>query len=115
MGRGSSALVLAEGCWGALLLIAPGRLLGALAGGRIDARVSAIARVLGAREVVQALATGRRPTRRRLHAGALVDGAHAASMVALAASGVGPRRLTLTSAATATAFAAAGIAESRVR
>ena len=100
---------LIEGCWGATLLLAPGSLLSAVAREPIDRRVTDVTRVLGARSVLQALLTGPRPTRRGLRLGALVDATHAASMLAAAAAGLGPRRLTVTSAATATAFAAAGL------
>ena len=100
---------LVEGCWGAMLLLAPDPLLSAVAREPIDRRMTDVTRVLGARSVLQSLLTGPRPTRRGLRLGALVDATHALSMLAAAAAGLGPRRLTVTSAATATAFAAAGL------
>jgi hypothetical protein len=107
--------VLAEGYWGATLLLAPRPLLQAVAREPVDRRVTGVARVLGARSVLQAFATAQRPTRRRLEVGALVDATHAASMIAAAAADIGPRALTIASAATASAFAFAGFAQSRWR
>jgi hypothetical protein len=107
--------VLAEGCWGATLLLAPRPLLQAIAREPLNRRATGVARVLGARSVLQALATAQRPTRRRLAVGALVDATHAASMVAAAAADIGPRALTIASAATASAFAFAGVVQSRRR
>jgi hypothetical protein len=100
-------VALAEGCWGALLLIAPDPLLDSVAGDPVDDRVVFAVRLLGARHLLQAIVTRRRPTRRRVLAGATVNAAHAASMIGLAVADVGPRRLTLASATTATALAAA--------
>jgi hypothetical protein len=74
-----------------------------------------IVRVLGARQLLQAAITARRPTRRALELGAAVDALHAATMVAGASANVGPRRLTIASAATASAFAAAALVQRRRR
>lgn len=70
--------------YGAGLLLAPGRILAALARMPLDRRVIAVARVLGARQLAQAAVVGRRPTPGRLRAGAAVDAAHVGSMVAFA-------------------------------
>jgi hypothetical protein len=75
--------------------------------------VISVAHILGARQFAQALMTARCPTRRAIGAGAAVDALHAATMIAAAAANVGPRRLTMASAATAGAFTAAGVAQSR--
>ena len=72
-----------------------------------------VARVLGTRQLLQGLMIIRRPTRRTLELGAAVDALHAATMVVGAAANVGPRRLTLASAATAGTFAGLGLADSR--
>ncbi len=105
--------MLVEGSWGVVLLLTPRPLLSAVARQAVEGRVAGVVRILGARQLLQASATGRRPTRRRLAAGALVDAAHAASMVAAVVADVGPRRLTAASAAAAAGFAATGIAASR--
>jgi hypothetical protein len=72
-----------------------------------------LARVLGTRELLQALITAWRPTRRTLRFGATVDALHAATMVAAASARVGPRRLSAASAGVAGAFSVAGLAQSR--
>src|SRR4051794_34654621 len=101
--------------WGMVLLAAPGEVL-RLTGGS-GRHASAVARLLGARHVLQALALGamsfvpstvlpataRRQARRL---GAVVDAAHAASAVALAAAGREPRTW-VTDGALASSFAAA--------
>lgn len=110
---GASWLGLAEGCWGAALLLAPGRLLQSLAGKPIGQGVISVVRVLGARQLLQALITALRPTRRTLEVGAATDALHAATMVVSAAAKVGPRRLTTASATTAGAFTAAALTVSR--
>lgn len=68
-----------------------------------------VARVLGGRQVVQSLLTGRSPTVSALTIGVAVDMAHAASMVTLAAVDSGRRRAARIDAAVAVGFAAAGL------
>ncbi len=99
--------------WGAALLIAPGAVLGALPHQQIDGRARAFARILGARDLVQAATIAWRPTRGWLLGGAAVDAAHAMTMVALAWRLPDRRALALTNVATAGAFAAAGLYEAR--
>jgi hypothetical protein len=65
---GASRLALAEGYWGAALLLSPGPLLQSLAGKPIGQGMISIVRVLGARQLLQAAITARRPTRRALNA-----------------------------------------------
>ena len=110
---GRRGLALAEGCWGAALVLDPGSQLRPLAGKPVDPWVIKTARVLGARQLLQALITAWRPTRRTLQVGAAVDALHAATMVAAATANLGPRRLTIASAATAIVFTAVGLAQSR--
>jgi hypothetical protein len=111
---GPSGLAVAEGCWGAALLFGASPLLRLLAGTSVHARVVTIARVLGARQLLQALITVWRPTRQNLERGAAVDAVHAATMFAAAAANIAPRRLTIASATTASTFAAVGLAQSRL-
>ena len=99
--------------WGAALLIAPGAVLRELSHQRIDHSARVFARILGARDLAQAAIAQRRPGRGWIFAGAAVDATHAATMVALAALRPDRRRLALTNAATAIAFAAAGLYEAR--
>jgi hypothetical protein len=76
-----------------------------------DRRVSACARLLGARHVAEAvvLAWRRRPTR-WAYAIASIDGLHALSMLGLAAVDRRHRRIALTSAAIASCLAWGGVA-----
>lgn len=106
-------MALVEGCCGALLLITPDALLDSLARDPVDDRVVFAVRVLGARHLLQGIIIRCRPTRRLLLAGAIIDAAHAASMIGLAVADIGPRRLSLASATTATALAAVGAVASR--
>src|SRR6202044_1298581 len=80
----SDVLSALRAVYGTGLLLAPGRILRALARMPLDRRTVAVARVLGARQLVQAALVGRSPTSGRLLAGAAVDAVHAASMVAVA-------------------------------
>jgi hypothetical protein len=109
---GPSGLALVEGCSGTALLLCAGPLLRALAGQSVSRRAVNVAHVLGARQLLQAVVTARRPTRRTLELGATIDALHASTMLAAAAADIGSRRLTLASAATAGAFTAAGVAQS---
>ena len=101
--------------WGAALLLAPGATLGDLPHQRIDRPARVFARILGARQLAQAAIadSARGSSRRWLLAGAAVDATHAATMVALAWRAPDRRRLALTNAATATAFAVAGGRQAR--
>lgn len=112
---GPAWLALAELGTGAALLLAPRPLLGWLAAEPPDRRVFIVARVLGARYLLQGLVTACRPSRRVLRIGAGADILHGASMIAAAAADTGPRRLTLSSAAAAGAFAGVAAAQSSRR
>ncbi len=78
------SLLAARIVYGTGLLLAPARVLATLARMPLDREVVAVARVLGARQLIQAAALGGSPGPRKLLAGALVDGLHSASMVAAA-------------------------------
>jgi hypothetical protein len=95
-------------CYGAMLLCAPGPALGLSTGQPPSPRARAVARILGARHLAQAVLTLWRPQPAVLAAGAGIDGCHAASMLALAAVSPDARRAGLTDAVTEVAFAAAG-------
>ena len=94
--------------WGSALLLAPGALLREWSDALVDRRARVFARVLGARQIAQALALSRRGGRGWLAAGAAVDATHAATMVVLAVVDPQRRALARANAVTATSFALAG-------
>lgn len=99
-----------RGVYGAGLLLAPARVLSAAARTPLDPAALSVARVLGARHLLQAALLCRRPSRRRLLVGAGVDGLHAASMAGLARWSRRPahRALARHQVVTAAGFAVAG-------
>ncbi len=106
------ALYGARAGYGALQLTCPTRVSRWLLHRRLDVRGQGAARVLGARQLAQALASGPVPGYPVLAVGAGVDLLHAASMLALALTGR-RRRAALTDALIAGAFAAAGALAAR--
>ncbi len=107
------ALIVVRVLWGTVLLIRPEVVLRNLPHQRIDGAARGFARVLGARHLTQAAITSRDGPQRWLMAGAMVDAIHAGTMAALAALAPDRRKLALTNVATATALAAAGVADAR--
>jgi hypothetical protein len=107
----------ARALYGVALLAVSGPLLAALGGDASSRRNRAVARVLGARHVTQAVVSAATvlATRDRsvAAAGALVDSLHAASMVGLAARRSTPRRAELADAAVASLLAVLGAAVAR--
>lgn len=99
--------------YGALLLVMPAPALANLARTQIDRRATIVARVLGARELLQAELVRRHPGRAAQLASAGVDGLHAATMFALAAADREQRALALHNGATAGALALASVAAAR--
>ncbi|PRY12054.1 hypothetical protein [Kineococcus rhizosphaerae] len=103
-----NTLALARAAWGTALLTVPHRLLHRAGGpGADDDRAVAVARVLGARHLAQALVTGAFPRRTVLLAGAAGDAAHGASMLALARLDPARRRVALLDALVATGWGTA--------
>jgi hypothetical protein len=100
---------LARASLGLVELVAPTAALRVGGSGDADPRSVAVARVLGARHLLQAVITAARPTRGTRRLGVAVDAAHGASMLALAAVSRPHRRAALCSAATATALATGGL------
>jgi len=98
---------------GATRLAYPHTVIPGVAAGPLSNRGRKVVRVLGARQVAQAVATGRAPTPAVLWLGAEVDVAHAATMIGLAAVERRYRRAALVDAAIATAFALMGAAAAR--
>ncbi len=102
-----------RGVWGALLLVEPGLVLRVLPHPRIDRGTLVFARVLGARDLIQAVIVGRHRSRDWILASVAVDGTHAATM-ALFAAVDRDRRLALCNVVIATTFAVAGVQQARV-
>jgi hypothetical protein len=111
-GPGLTAVVLLRGAYGVALCCAPGPMISLVAGGGASPNpgARAVARVLGARHLAQAVLSAARPTPAVLSLGAGVDVLHSASMLALAAVDRPRWRLGLTDGVIAGAFAASGFA-----
>ncbi|MFC4149960.1 hypothetical protein ACFO0M_27220 [Micromonospora mangrovi] len=99
--------------WGALLLLAPGRLLRPL--GPVGGEAIVTLRVLGTRHLAQAALTSAWPTSRGFAAGATVDAVHALAALTLAAVDRRQRRAALANAAVATGWALLGATAARHR
>jgi hypothetical protein len=100
--------------YGGALLIIPGPLIRLATGRPAGPRARTVARVLGARHLLQAaLTTGAASSAGSLGVGAAVDLAHAASMATLGLADRQVRRLTLSDALIESTFAAAGVSAAR--
>jgi hypothetical protein len=107
--RGATLLSAARLLLGTLYLFAPERSSEALGACCQSRGARAAVRLLGARHLLQAAVSGRRPARGTLGAGAAVDAAHALSMLAIAFVSPRSRRPALSSAAVAGTLALAGL------
>ena len=109
-----SLLQVVRAGYGGALLIVPGPVIRLATGRPAGARARAVARVLGARHLLQAaLTTAAASSAGSLGVGAVVDLAHAASMAALGLADRQVRRLTLSDALVESTFAAAGASAAR--
>lgn len=112
---GSGTLLeLVRGGYGALQLAAPTLVAEHVLNRPLDAPARAVARVLGARQLAQALASGNAPSYPVLALGVEVDLLHAGSMIAL---GIVDRRrggIALVDALIAGSFALAGVRAAHV-
>lgn len=99
--------------WGLLQLVNPSLVADRVLRVRLDHRAEVVARVLAARQVLQAGLLLAAPTPTTLGLGAGVDGLHAASMLALAAVDGRRRPPALLDAAIAAAFALSGVVGAR--
>ncbi len=97
--------------WGAALLIDPDRVMRATDSGPVDAPSRVVARILGARQLVQAALSGLRPSPEVLAMGVWVDTVHALTACTLALSVRRRARAGYTDAAIAGVWAAAGYHE----
>ncbi|MGH3842965.1 MAG: hypothetical protein ACRDS0_16185 [Pseudonocardiaceae bacterium] len=95
--------------YGAVLVLAPDPVIRLSTGHRSDRPTRAVARVLGARQVVQGLLCAGAPGRAVLALGVEADLVHAVSMVGLAAVDRARRRAGLVDALCAGSFAVAGL------
>ena len=109
------AFSLTRAAYGAVLLCAPGAVISRCTGQPSSTRARAVVRLLGSRHLLQAAVTARAPGALVLRAGAQVDLAHAASMLALGAIGRPLRRAQLADGLVAAIFAALGAAARRHR
>lgn len=109
--RGRALLQLARVCYGAALLCEPGLAIRLGTGRPPGRRACRIARLLGARHLIQATVTELAPLPDvLLLLGAGIDVTHAASMLMLAGVSSSARRAALTDALAESAFAATGAA-----
>jgi hypothetical protein len=90
--------------WGLALLAAPDVVVSRVGAASPDPRTRAVARVLGARHLLQAALTIAAPSRRVLRWGGFADLAHASTDLALAAQDARYRRAALIDACIATSF-----------
>ena len=102
------AIELVRGSWGLALLLAPRRVLGPSHLDTNDDRAVGVARVLGARHLLQAVLSGLRPSPEVLAAGVWVDEVHALTAATLAVLDRRRRRGTLVDAGVAAAWAVFG-------
>jgi hypothetical protein len=112
--RLATGLVLGRAALGTAELLLP-RAMARRGGARppIDGRATAVIRVLGARQIAQALTTYFEPAAPMAATGAVVDGMHALSMVALAMGSTRWRRPAWAEVISATALAGGGVALAR--
>lgn len=111
--RAVAVLSLGRAAYGAALLLGPARLLSLVSRPADDATGRVVARVLGARHVLQALLTGRRSGPPLLAAGSVVDGLHAATMLVVAARHGRHRVAALADGAVAAVLCGVGAQEAR--
>ncbi len=106
----ASRLSWIRGGLGAAQLLVPGGASRPLTGAPADRRTRRTVRVLGGRQLVQAVGTGADPTATVLAVGAAVDVVHGLTMVVLAVVDRRRRRVALGDALIAAAFACVGVA-----
>lgn len=111
--RNLRALTAARVLYGVVLLGFPRTLVSDLGGRREDRAVRVIARLLGVRHLVEAAVVERHHSRSWILADATVDGAHAGTMLAVAAVDRRRRRLALTNALVAGALTWADVRTAR--
>ncbi len=103
-----AVLQVARASYGVALVIAPGLLTCLVSGHPAGRRERRVAQLLGTRHLVQAAVTAVVPVSSVFGLGAVVDAAHAGSMLLLAAADPVARNAALTDALAEVALAAAG-------
>jgi hypothetical protein len=106
--RASRPIELGRAGWGVALLLWPRPVLEQVHHLKVDSRSVVIARILGARQLAQALLSGIRPSPEVLAMGVWVDAVHALTALGLAVADRSRARAGLTDAAVAGAWAALG-------
>jgi len=101
-------LRLARLAYGTALLASPARIVRAYGGDPDDDATTLVARILGARHVLQAVVTGSHPGPIRRYGGAVVDALHALSMFTLATMDSDHARPALFDGSLAAAFCIVG-------
>lgn len=79
------AIELVRGGWGAALLVAPRPVMERVHHVQVDTKSVVVVRILGARQLTQAVLSGRQPSPEVLAMGVWVDAVHALTALALAA------------------------------
>lgn len=102
------AVELVRAGWGAALVVAPERVMESVHHIEVDTKSVVVVRILGARQLTQAVLSGVRPSSEVLAMGVWVDTVHALTAVGLAAVDRARARGGLTDAAVAGLWAAAG-------
>lgn len=97
-----------RGVWGLAELASPGAVFGRLSGLPLESQEVPVVRVLGARQVTQAVVSAVYPTTTVVALGVGVDGLHSLSMVGAGLAFPQYRRHALISAALAAGFGLAG-------
>lgn len=104
----SRSIELTRAGWGLALLTAPRAVMENVHRIEVDSKSVAVARILGARHVTQALLSGWRPSPEVLAMGVWVDAVHALTALGLAAVDRSRARAGLTDVAAAAIWAGAG-------
>ncbi len=104
---------IARGAWGAALLLAPRTVLARVHREPADHRAVVVTRILGARQISQAILSGVHPSPEVLAMGVWVDAAHGASAVAFAVADPGRARTAVSDAAVALGWSALGYRDLR--
>ncbi|HEX4658889.1 MAG TPA: hypothetical protein VH307_15995 [Streptosporangiaceae bacterium] len=113
---GGRALLLAtRASYGVALVTAPGAVIHRATGRSPARRTRQVARLLGARHLIQAAVSAFAPMPEVLAAGAAVDALHAGSMIMLAIADRGARRVALTDAVAEALFSVAGRRASTIK
>lgn len=106
--RRSRPIEILRAGWAVALLICPDRVLGTVQNLDVDTKSRAVARILGARHLVQAVSSGVKPSAEVLAMGVWVDVVHAFTALGLALVDRNRARAGVTDAAAAALWAATG-------